>query len=238
VARGEAVRIPLPASRAEGQAEEAAAAAPPSAVLAQNRATPSAPAPTPPTPAEQSLQHLTGAPEKSATASPREPVSPRQTDSAALLPATAPTGGTDATDYRVGAGDTVVVQTGETLGHFSDWSGIDSQTLRRLNRLNKNAQVTVGRKIKLDLSQVTAAQFVAARTDYHHHLQEAFFAAHRIAGTENYTVKRGESLWTVAIQHGDLPMWLVAQYNPDVDFHDIRPGTTIALPRVVDINRQ
>jgi hypothetical protein len=30
----------------------------------------------------------------------------------------------------------------------------------------------------------------------------------------------------------------VAQYNPDVDFHDIRPGTTIALPQVVDINRQ
>jgi membrane-bound lytic murein transglycosylase D len=238
VARGEVVRIPLPASRAEGQAEATAAAAPPSAELAENAETPSAPAPTPPTAAEQSLQHLKGAPETSATASPREPVSPRQTDSAALLPASAPTGGTDATDYRVGAGDTAVVQTGETLGHFSGWTGVDSQTLRRLNRLNKNAQVTVGRKIKLDLSKVTAAQFVAARTEYHHHLQEAFFAAHRIAGTENYTVKRGESLWTVALQHGDLPMWLVAQYNPDVDFHDIRPGTTIALPQVVDINRQ
>jgi membrane-bound lytic murein transglycosylase D len=240
VARGEIVRIPMPASRAEGQPEPetAAAAPPPSVVRADNAPTPSAPAPTPPTAEEQSLQHPTGAPEKTAAARPREPVSPRQTDSAALLPASAPTGGPDATDYRVSAGDTVVVQAGETLGHFSDWTGIDSQTLRRLNRLHKNAQVTVGHKIKLDLSKVTAAQFVAARTDYHHHLQEAFFAAHRIAGTENYTVKRGESLWTVALQHGDLPIWLVAQYNPDVDFHDIRPGTTIALPQVVDINRQ
>jgi membrane-bound lytic murein transglycosylase D len=237
VSRGETVRIPMPASRAEGQAEEAVAA-PPSTLLAEHATTPSAPAPTPPTAAEQSLQHPKGAPEKAAAAAPREPVSPRQTDSAALLPASAPTGGPDATDYRVGAGDTVVVQAEETLGHFSDWTGVDSQTLRRLNRLHKNAQVTLGRKIKLDLSKVTAAQFVAARTDYHHHLQEAFFAAHRIAGTENYTVKRGESLWTVAIQHGDLPIWLVAQYNPDVDFHDMRPGTTIALPRVVDINRQ
>jgi len=69
-------------------------------------------------------------------------------------------------------------------------------------------------------------------------MQEAFFAAHRIAGTEDYTVKRGESLWTVALQHGDLPIWLVAQYNPDVDFHDLKPGTLIALPQVVDINRQ
>jgi membrane-bound lytic murein transglycosylase D len=165
-------------------------------------------------------------------------VSPRQTDSAALLPASAPTGGTDATDYRVGAGDTVIVQTGETLGHFSDWSGVDSETLRKLNRLHKNAQVTVGHRIKLDLSKVTAAEFLAARTDYHRHVQEAFFTAHRIAGTETYTVKRGESLWTVALQHGDLPIWLVAQYNPDVDFHDMRPGTTIALPQVVQVNRQ
>jgi membrane-bound lytic murein transglycosylase D len=243
VTRGEIVRIPMPASRGEGEAEAAAVVAPPSAVLAANETTPSeptpsAPAPTPPTAEEQSLQHPTGAPEKRAPALPREPVSARQTDSAALLPASPPTGGTDATDYRVGAGDTVVVQAGETLGHFSDWTGIDSQTLRKLNRLHKNAQVTVGHKIKLDLSKVTAAQFLAVRTDYHRHLQEAFFASHRIAGTESYSVKRGESLWTVALQHGDLPIWLVAQYNPDVDFHDIRPGTTIALPQVVDINRQ
>lgn len=236
VTRGQIVHIPMPASRGEGTAE--AAAAPPITVLAENAATSSAPAPTPPTAEEQSLQHLAGAPEQHAPSSPREPVSPRQTDSAALLPASPPTGGTDATDYRVGAADTVVVQAGETLGHFSDWTGIDSQTLRKLNRLHKNAQVTVGHKIKLDLSKVTAAQFLAARTDYHHHLQEAFFASHRIAGTESYSVKRGESLWTVALQHGDLPIWLVAQYNPDVDFHDIRPGTTIALPQVVDINRQ
>ena len=98
--------------------------------------------------------------------------------------------------------------------------------------------MTVGRKIKLDLSKVTAEQFSAARREYHHHLQEEFFAAHRIAGTESYVVKRGESLWTIAQQHADLPVWLVAQYNPDVNFSDIRPGTTIALPKVVDINRQ
>jgi membrane-bound lytic murein transglycosylase D len=236
IGRGEVVRIPMPASRAEG---EASAGAPsPGAELADNAATPSAPAPTPTTEAEQSLQHPTGAPEKSATPAPREPVSPRQSDSAALLPASPPTGATDTTNYQVGPGDTAVVQADETLGHFADWTGIDSQSLRTLNRLHKNAQVTVGHKIKLDLSKVTAAQFVAARQDYHHHLQETYFASHRIAGTENYTVKRGESLWTVALQHGDLPIWLVAQYNPDVDFRDLRPGTTIALPRVVGINRQ
>jgi membrane-bound lytic murein transglycosylase D len=165
-------------------------------------------------------------------------VSSRQADSAALLPAGPPSVVTDTTDYSVGAGNTVVVQVGETLGHFADWSGVDSAGLRALNKLNKNASVRVGKKIKLDLSKVSAAQFTAVRREYHQHLQEAFFSTHRIAGTESYPVKRGESLWTIGQQHSDLPVWLIAEYNPDVNFNDIKPGTTITLPKVVDINRQ
>ena len=169
---------------------------------------------------------------------PKEPVSERQTDRNALLPVAAPTGNTDTTDYGVRADNTVIVQAAETLGHYADWSGISSQALRALNKLHKNAMVTLGHKVKLDFSQVSAEQFAAARREYHHRLQEEFFAAHRIAGTENYTVKRGDSLWVIAQQHADLPVWLVAQYNPDVDFNDMRPGTVIALPKVTPINRQ
>jgi membrane-bound lytic murein transglycosylase D len=124
------------------------------------------------------------------------------------------------------------------LGHFADWAQVDSQALRALNKLHKNAMVTQGRKIKLNLSRVSAAEFVAARLEYHRRLQETFFAGHRIAGTETYAIKRGDSLWTIAQQHADLPIWLVAQYNPDVNFNDMRPGTSITLPQVVAINRQ
>jgi membrane-bound lytic murein transglycosylase D len=229
IARGDVVRIPVPPTRAEVAGEAPAAAA-----LAENAAAARAPQAPPPA----------TAPEQAATAPapaappPREPVSSRQTGSAALLPAGPPTGSSDATDYGVGPGDTVVVQVAETLGHFADWSHVDSQKLRQLNKLHKDAGVRVGHKLKLDLSKVSAADFVAARREYHHHLQEEFFAAHRIAGTETYVVKQGESLWTIAQQRNDMPIWLVAQYNPDVNFNDVRPGTQITLPRVEGINRQ
>jgi membrane-bound lytic murein transglycosylase D len=169
---------------------------------------------------------------------PKEPVSERQAESTSLLPAVSPTGNADTTDYGVGPGNTVVVQAAETLGHFADWSKVSSQSLLALNRLHKNAMVTLGHKVKLDLSRVSAEQFEAARRDYHRQLQETFFATHRISGTENYVIKRGESLWIISQQRSDLPVWLVAEYNPDVDFADVRPGTVIALPRVEGINRQ
>ncbi len=223
IERGQVLRIPMPASRAEVGA---------TAALRPRRLRPGRAAPrSNHGGAEPMLADII-------VAAPREPVSRRETDSAALLPAGAPSGNSDATDYSVGAGDTVVVQAAETLGHFADWCRVNAHVLRALNKLPKNAMVTLGRKLKLDLSRVTAAQFVAVRRDYHRQLQDAFFAAHRIAGTENYDVKRGESLWTIAQQRSDLPIWLVAQYNPDVDFSDVRPGTTITLPRVVAINRE
>jgi membrane-bound lytic murein transglycosylase D len=255
--RGEIVRIPPPASRAEsaGGTAPAVAAMPPASappVALQAAPVPST-APAPAVPASTAPVSTAPAPALPAPVAeavpppvttakvarpPKEPVSQRQTDSNALLPVAAPTGNSDTTDYGVGADNTVIVQAAETLGHYADWSGVSSQALRTLNKLHKNAMVTLGHKVKLDFSRVTPAQFEATRREYHQHLQEDFFAGHRIAGTENYAVKRGDSLWVIAQQHADLPVWLVAQYNPDVDFNDVRPGTAITLPRVVPINRQ
>ena len=221
VARGDAVHIPLPATRAAPTPSPPLAASTPAAAAASAEvASPALPAPAASPPP------------------PREPVSERQAESTALLPAATPTGNGDATDYGVHADGTVIVQPGETLGHFADWSKVPSATLRARNKLRKNGVVTVGHKVKLDLSKVTAEEFTAARREYHKHLQDEFFASHKIVATLTYTVKRGDSLWTIAAQHGDLPTWLISQYNPDMNLGDLHPGTSITLPQIAAINRQ
>jgi peptidoglycan lytic transglycosylase D len=235
VARGEVVHIPVPASRAEASVAGAATPATTSATPVPPATSVAAATTAPPA---LVLAEAQPEPASARPPPPKEPVSQRQAESTALLPAAAPTGNADTTDYSVGPGNTVVVQAAETLGHFADWSKVGSQSLLALNRLHKNAMVTLGHKVKLDLSRVSAAQFEAVRRDYHRQLQETFFATHRISGTENYVIKRGESLWIISQQRADLPVWLVAEYNPDVDFADVRPGTVIALPRVEAINRQ
>ena len=234
VARGAMVHIPMPTSRAEvagGSAVIAAAPAGPSSAPTAFLPEPvanSVPAPATLTPAQAKAERP-----------PLEPVSERQTkNSDALLPAASPAGSSDTTDYSVRANNIVIVQAAETWGHFADWTQVDSRALRALNQLPKNALVTQGRKLRLDLSKVSAAQFEEVRRAYHHRLQETFFAGNRISGTETYAVRRGDSLWTISQQHAGLPVWLVAQYNPDVNFNDMRPGMTLILPQVVAINRQ
>lgn len=137
----------------------------------------------------------------------------------------------DPIDYSVRADNSLVVVADETIGHYADWLKVPSGTLRALNHMRGHSTVLMGRRFNLVFSQVSRGQFEARRRDYHQKLQTDYFAVHRITGVEAYVARRGDSLWSVT-QRGTLPAWLLQQYNPDVDFAELRPGTQIMLPRV------
>jgi membrane-bound lytic murein transglycosylase D len=167
-------------------------------------------------------------------ASREQPVSAAQAEalSPALGPAADVQQSADPTDYTVAADDSIRVAAEETLGHYADWLDVSAQHLRTLNRMTRAKPVLVGHRLKLDFSKVSHDAFEQRRRDYHQQLQAAYFAAHRIAGTEIYIARSGDSLWTVTKRAGLLPLWLLQQYNPDVDFSELRAGTQIVMPRV------
>lgn len=138
----------------------------------------------------------------------------------------------DPSDYSVASDGTIMVQGAETLGHYADWLDIRAQRLRDLNNMHFRKPVVIGRRLKLDFSVVDAATFEQRRRSYQQTLQEAFFEQFRITGTETHTIKSGESLWTITQRRANLPIWLVRQYNPDVDFGDVRPGARISIPLI------
>jgi membrane-bound lytic murein transglycosylase D len=123
------------------------------------------------------------------------------------------------------------VAAAETLGHYADWLGLNAARLRTLNGLKSRTPLVLGRHLKLDFSRVSHEQFEQRRRSYHQQLEAAYFATHRITGTQIYIARSGDSLWTVT-QRGQLPVWLLRQYNPDLNFADLRPGTQIVLPQV------
>jgi membrane-bound lytic murein transglycosylase D len=138
----------------------------------------------------------------------------------------------DPTDYSVSKDDTVVVATAETLGHYADWLRVTAVHLRQLNKLGYGKPVIVGRKVHLDFHRVTHEEFEQKRREYHQTLQASYFASHRIVGTEVYIARRGDSMWTITQRFAQLPVWLIQQYNPDLDLADLHPGTQIVMPRV------
>ncbi|HEU4617307.1 MAG TPA: LysM domain-containing protein, partial [Gammaproteobacteria bacterium] len=142
----------------------------------------------------------------------------------------------DPSDYSVSADDTITVQSLETLGHYADWLEIKTQRLRDLNRLPFRQAVVIGETLKLDFSRVSQEDFERRRTAYHRAQQEAFFSHYRIAAIEDHVVRRGESLWVLARRSYDVPVWLLRQYNPDLDLDHVAPGTVVKFPKLVSID--
>jgi membrane-bound lytic murein transglycosylase D len=167
-----------------------------------------------------------------------QPVSAKQAEE--ITPGLGPTtlvaaDNADATDYSVAGDDTIVVAPTETLGAYAGWLDVSLGRLRALNHLRGKAQVKIGHKMKLDFANRSHEQFEAQRRDYHRQLQAAYFASHRISGTETHGVHAGDTLWKLTRRYADVPAWLLQQYNPDVDFEDLKARTQIVIPRVEDL---
>ena len=167
-----------------------------------------------------------------------EPVSAAQAEALgpALGPAAVETAdNADPIDYSVSKEGTIVVAAAETIGHYADWLDLPASRLRSANHMRYGRPVEMGRKIRLDFAKVSRDVFESRRREYHRALEASYFASHRIAGTEIYIARRGDSLWTVTMRYEHLPIWLLQQYNPDVNFAEMRPGTQIVVPRIEDV---
>jgi len=190
----------------------------------------------PPVEAEVPVEVVASAPvpEPAEDTEAAEPTSEREAEEIgpALVAGTQAADSADPADYSVGADETVMVQAAETLGHYAEWLDVRASDLRRLNKMSFATPVVVGRKVKLSFAKVTQDQFEARRMEYHRQLQEVFFTQFRIKDTATHVVRPGESIWVIAQQRYNIPIWLLRQYNPDLDLGDIRPHTKLVIPIV------
>lgn len=138
----------------------------------------------------------------------------------------------DPSDYFVSADNTIEVQALETLGHYADWLGIRTQRLRDVNGMPFARAVVIGQRLELDFSQVDRATFEQRRVEYQQRTQESFFLAYQITDTLDHVVRSGESLWVLALRRYRVPVWLLRQFNPDLDLDRVTPGTVVKFPEL------
>jgi peptidoglycan lytic transglycosylase D len=138
----------------------------------------------------------------------------------------------DPSDYTVASNNTIEVQASETLGHFADWLGIRAWDIRRLNNMAYRDPVIVGKRLSLDFSRVNIAEFELKRREFHASLQQEFFSSYRIQGVEQYEIKRNDNIGAIARNQYSTPIWLLRQYNPELDFNRIQIGQQVVFPLV------
>jgi len=201
-----------------------------------------APAPAP-APAEPVLAAAPAGPEPGAEAAGDVPVAPASGSapgggSAPMAGATpaaadraAPAAAEDAAWTRL-EGERAVVAPGETLGHYADWLGVATQRLREVNGLAYGRALRVGQRVRLDYSRVSPGRFLERRVAYHRAIRRRFFDQHRITGTVDHLLRRGESLWVLSSKVYSIPAWLLHRYNPDTDHTRLTPGMRITIPVV------
>ena len=136
----------------------------------------------------------------------------------------------DPSDYTVASDNSIEIQASETLGHYADWLGIRAWDLRRLNGMAFRDPVIIGERLTLDFSQVNIDEFELKRRDFHSSLQGEFFSNYRIQDVETYQVRRGDNIGAIARSRYSTPIWLLRQYNPQLDFNRIQIGQEIVFP--------
>ncbi len=165
--------------------------------------------------------------------------SPEPAKDSTLAHAAVSTNGTNLTDLEIEfiqqkhpAVGYIRVEPEETLGHYSDWLQIKTQSIRNWNNLSFKTPIHLNKKIKLVFKDVTPGEFNSMRLEYHRGLEEDFFVNYEITDTLVHQVKNGENLWYLCNYVFNLPFWLIVDYNKEIDFGKLKPGDKLVVPAV------
>ncbi len=127
------------------------------------------------------------------------------------------------------------VEAEETLGHYADWLGIRTQTIRQLNGFRYGRAIRINQRVKIPLDKISKEQFEEKRFEYHKEIEEDFFSSYKIDEVQTYHVKAGDNIWTICRETFEVPFWLVRKYNPQLDFNELRPAQQIMIPVVTQL---
>lgn len=140
----------------------------------------------------------------------------------------------DPSDYTVADNNSIEVQAMETLGHYAEWLDLRASQLRRINNRRYGVPLVIGQRLTLDFSRVSREEFERRRTAYQKDIQQDFFMGRQIQGTREHVVRRGDSLWELTQQEYAVPMWLLRQYNPELDPDRLQLGMVLVIPILKD----
>ncbi len=127
----------------------------------------------------------------------------------------------------------VEVRRGETPALLARWAGTDARTLLSDNAetLGRRRWLKTGDRLVVTMSANQKVAFDKTREDFQQERLDAYFAKRYFERVVIYRVKRGEYVSNAAKRYGDVPLWLLEEFN-QIDFRTLQPGDEILIPVV------
>jgi LysM repeat protein len=139
----------------------------------------------------------------------------------------------DAGENDLPQGWPVEVRRGETPALLAQWAGIDPQEIIVTNAeaLGNRKWLRIGDRITVTMSANRKVAFDRMRDGFQKERVDAFFANKFFEKVIVYRVKKGEFIAAAAKRYGDVPLWLIEEFN-QTDFRGLQPGDEILIPVV------
>ncbi len=134
----------------------------------------------------------------------------------------------------VGNSASIYAAVDETIGHYGDWLGIPTWRIRQLNRMGNRSTIHIGQRLTIPGDAGGIERFVQKRLEYHMAIEEDFYSQYKVSEIRERIVGRGETLWDICSDDGEVPLWLLKKYNKHADLSRLAVGMQLWLPAVAE----
>ena len=124
------------------------------------------------------------------------------------------------------------VLSGESLSHYSAWSGVSVQRIMETNGLTDPNRLRLGQKMKLPLQDEAIEVFYSKRKGFleKRGAEPTQIAGHAAPPWKTHRVASGESAWVIAVQRYGISLSALAKSNPNVNLERLQPGMVLRIP--------
>ncbi len=132
----------------------------------------------------------------------------------------------------------IQVQQGESLRTIARWAGTTTTRVLNDNKetLGRRKWLRAGDRLHITMSANQKVSFDKTRERHSQTRLDNYFATRYIAKVVVYRVNRHESVSDAARRYGDVPLWLLQEFNKR-DFTRLRRGAEILIPVVKRYNK-
>ncbi len=129
----------------------------------------------------------------------------------------------------------VEVKRGETPALLAEWAGTDPKAIFADNaEALRRKWLKTGDRVQITMSPNQKVAFDRKRESYQRERVDAFFSRRYFERVVVYRVKKGEYVAAAAKRFGDVPLWLIEEFN-QTDFRGLQPGDEILIPIVATL---